>query len=663
MKNLKTKFLVITTLATALVALSSCGVSGMKPDAVLDAPERLSAQANVEKLSTESNTDKLRGILHHQEYPFPGIAALARGNRSKCSQEGFALKGESGIFDLAYIRANLNSAFEYNICPPHGPNACTDFSRLPSPRARPDSYPNALNDPNYDFISAFAQFAETYANATVDYRWVYNSNGVTRTSTNPPYNPRNQWLDSFPCLDMDSNPATIPLSSWRPEDRTACIGSFIDYHAKRLFRRPVSTEEKSLLLKAYMQSVVGNDLTGRDNRKSGLKGVVALMIQMPAAMMMEHRGNAVANTGQLKLDDHSVATKLAYLLTGSPPDSLLRAAAESKQLTTQPDVLLSHVKRLSAAGSAATNTERKFFSAWLKIDQVSINRSVNAFNKAPENSTTVLDAQERALFQEFKNFTKYAFSANLSFPELMTSTYINIPKDEDGLITSYPHLDPKSYSTIYGLAAHGEGRLDANKYAGILTRAAFLADPSTRTSSIHRGGKIVQYILGMKLPAPPADAGAQAAALVSDPLQYSSRDYTAAITANASCQSCHQFINPAGFAFENFDTMGRHITSERIFSGTSLLRSTPVNAVVTKPFFNPTGGDINGGAQASAALAKNKDAQATFAANLLQYLLMRPLVEDDVCESDIVQSNSTNNSIRLAIEEYLASDAFTTVAK
>jgi hypothetical protein len=627
----------------------------MKPDAALDAPERLSAQANVEKLSSESNTDKLRGILHHQEDPFPGIRALARGNRSKCSQPGFALKGESGVFDLAYIKTNLDTAFEYQICngiaQSENPAGCKAFATLPSPRIRPDSYPNALNDPNYDFISEFAEFAEAYANSTVDFRWKFNSNGYTRGS--PTYDPKNQWLDSIPCLD------TTP---WTAESRTVCVGKFIDYHASRLFRRPVNEEEKNLLLKVYTRSLVGDDLNGRDNRKSGLKGVVALMIQMPAAMMMEHRGNAVADTEQMKLDDYTIASKLAYILTGLPPDSQLRADAEGKKLTTQPEVLVSHITRLSR--KAATITEKKFFSSWLKTDQVSINRSVNAFNNIPENSGALVEVQESVLRQEFKNFLSYSYAANLSFPELLTSTYINIPKDESFLITpERPDLDPKTYSKIYGLPAYGEGQLNASKYAGILTRAAFLADPSTRTSSIHRGGKVVQYILGMRLPAPPADAGAQAAALVANPLQYSSREYTAAITSNASCQSCHKFINPAGYAFENFDTMGRHITSERIFSGTTLLRSVPVNALVTAPFFNPSGGNINGGAQASQALAKNKDAQATFAANLLQYLLMRPLVEDDICESEIVQNNATNVGIRRTIEEYLSSDAFTTVTK
>jgi hypothetical protein len=93
--------------------------------------------------------------------------------------------------------------------------------------------------------------------------------------------------------------------------------------------------------------------------------------------------------------------------------------------------------------------------------------------------------------------------------------------------------------------------------AGLLTHASVLAVTSnpTRTSPVKRGKWVLEQILGTPPPPPPPgvpelDSNAE--------LKGNLRQRMEAHRAKASCANCHKTMDAIGFAFENYDVVGRY---------------------------------------------------------------------------------------------------------
>jgi hypothetical protein len=97
---------------------------------------------------------------------------------------------------------------------------------------------------------------------------------------------------------------------------------------------------------------------------------------------------------------------------------------------------------------------------------------------------------------------------------------------------------------------------DSNR-GGLLRHGSILAVTSyaTRTSPVLRGVYVLNNILGAPPPPPPPNVPALEEAAVSANLPM--RQRLAAHRKNPVCANCHSTIDPAGFALENFDAVGR----------------------------------------------------------------------------------------------------------
>jgi hypothetical protein len=98
--------------------------------------------------------------------------------------------------------------------------------------------------------------------------------------------------------------------------------------------------------------------------------------------------------------------------------------------------------------------------------------------------------------------------------------------------------------------------LDPEQRAGVLTQAAILtmnSDP-TRSNVVRRGAWIADSILCAKPPPPPAGVPPLPEPMAGE----SERERLARHRTSPSCNSCHQLIDPLGFALESFDAIGAH---------------------------------------------------------------------------------------------------------
>ena len=110
---------------------------------------------------------------------------------------------------------------------------------------------------------------------------------------------------------------------------------------------------------------------------------------------------------------------------------------------------------------------------------------------------------------------------------------------------------------VYGNHFRRVALEDGSMRGGLLRQGSVLTVTSyaTRTSPVIRGKWILENILGTPPPPPPANVPALADNTVSSSL--SVRERLAAHRANAACAGCHKLMDPAGFALENFDAVGR----------------------------------------------------------------------------------------------------------
>jgi hypothetical protein len=92
---------------------------------------------------------------------------------------------------------------------------------------------------------------------------------------------------------------------------------------------------------------------------------------------------------------------------------------------------------------------------------------------------------------------------------------------------------------------------------GLLRQGSILTVTSyaTRTSPVIRGNWILENILGTPAPPPPPDIPSLEDVTVDASL--SMRDKLAKHREDPSCASCHDRMDPVGFALESFDAVGR----------------------------------------------------------------------------------------------------------
>ena len=94
---------------------------------------------------------------------------------------------------------------------------------------------------------------------------------------------------------------------------------------------------------------------------------------------------------------------------------------------------------------------------------------------------------------------------------------------------------------------------------GLLGHGSILTATSVanRTSPVVRGAWIVENLLGAEVPPPPPGVEADLSGARSPAEAKTLRQRMEAHRANPVCASCHQLIDPFGFALENFDLVGR----------------------------------------------------------------------------------------------------------
>jgi hypothetical protein len=228
------------------------------------------------------------------------------------------------------------------------------------------------------------------------------------------------------------------------------------------------------------------------------------------------------------------------------PDEELIKVAESGKLQ-DPKVLEQQVRRM-LADSRSKALIKGFFSSWLSLRDLA--------NVVPDPAGYPdFDENLRAAFlQETEMFLDSQLHEDKPITELLTANYTFL---NERLAAFY------GVPNVYGARFRRVAMTDPNRM-GLLGQGSILTvtSYSTRTSPVVRGKWLLSNILGSPPPAPPPNIPALVEAGEGGAPPSTVRERMAKHRSNAMCASCHNRIDPMGFALENFSAIGRYRTSE-----------------------------------------------------------------------------------------------------
>lgn len=364
-------------------------------------------------------------------------------------------------------------------------------------------------------------------------------------------------------------------SSWE----ATCARSILNDFAHRAFRRAPTTVELDELVEVYTAA------RGSDGFVDGLKVAVHTVLQSPAMLYHTELGGNSADTVATLTNDE-IATLLAYGLTGAPPDSELLSVLSS---LGDPNVRRTQARRLLAT-SGAREQLGNFVSEWLYLG------NLGSVNPDPDIYPTWPDLRD-AIRQEPRDFFARAVAIEgATLSEIFTADWT---------------VGGANLQSFYGASASADKLLLPNtQRSGILTSAAVMAafaspiDPSP----VRRGKFIRTRILCQNQSPPPTD-------LVPvppdpDPTKTNRERWTAR-HASLSCSGCHEKMNPIGYAFENYDSIGgfRTLDNGKNVDASGILTLTDVD------------GEFSNAIDLTARLASSARAHKCFAGNYLEFAL------------------------------------------
>lgn len=311
----------------------------------------------------------------------------------------------------------------------------------------------------------------------------------------------------------------------------ACAEQILGRIGDAAYRRPMSAAERS-------QVVAGIDAAAAQGQSvaEGLRWGLEQILVSPNFLFRTVQHPAPNDPGTVKpLDGNELAMRLSYFLWSSVPDAQLKTAGADGSLTQLP-VMEAQVTRMLQDPQAQALVNG-FANQWLQIHRFETQNLDSSIYNLPANVRTDMST-------ETNMFLRDALLGTGGTMSLINANY------------SYLNSSLANYYGVTGAPATGFAKvsLAATERRGIFGQGTVLVSTSlpTRTSVVRRG----KWLLDNIICEPPAAPPAAVEGLPGDP-GGSLKDKMAAHRNNPVCASCHNSIDPIGFAMERFDADGK----------------------------------------------------------------------------------------------------------
>jgi hypothetical protein len=424
----------------------------------------------------------------------------------------------------------------------------------------------------------------------------------------------------------------------------ARIAAFVADFLPRAYRRPVTPAEIAALI-AVGESA-GSAVTSGDPFVNRVKWILTAILQSPKLLYRIALGEIEAKGGRARLTADEIATKLAYGLWGTMPDDGLVAQVKAGKLATKEGV--AEVARTMLDDPRAAAAMLEFHDQLYLVDHYLDvkNRPQDLFPKF--YADFMKDAQQDMR----RTVEELVIKNNGGVKELSTSSVAFVNKK----LAPVYGIDPKNVPALAGDAGadtFAKVQLDPSQRKGLLMHAGWLTyegspkDPSP----IHRGAFVARHVICSPLGSPPPGAAGADPATKPQP----TNRLRVEATTKGCGDSCHGgtggVINPLGFSFEGFDSIGQVRTKDGDFP----VDTTGEVAIV---------GKFAGAVPLFDAVSTNARAHACYAAHWSSYLNGTSFV--DVTPkwlSPAVAKSLKDGSVRDIIVELVQTDAFLTVSR
>ena len=307
----------------------------------------------------------------------------------------------------------------------------------------------------------------------------------------------------------------------------------------------------TLMRRAYRRSISVADLEGpmafyRDGRAEGDfdtgigSALTSVLITPEFLFRVELDPDPVRAGEAYRISDLELASRLSFFLWSSLPDDELLDAAIRGELG-RPGELERQARRL-LADPRSTNLASNFAGQWLLL------RNLAAVSPNPRQYPDFDDNLRQAFRQETELFFDSVLREDRSVLDLLAADYTFL---NERLAKHY------GIPGVHGSRFRRVALDDDSKRGGLLRQGSILAVTSyaTRTSPVIRGKWVLDNILGAPPPPPPANVPVLEENSVRAGLPM--RERLSEHRSNPVCASCHNTIDPVGFALENFDAVGR----------------------------------------------------------------------------------------------------------
>ncbi len=304
---------------------------------------------------------------------------------------------------------------------------------------------------------------------------------------------------------------------------------------KRAYRRSISNADLKRPMKFFKE---GKEEGGFE---SGIEMALSSILVSPEFLFRVEKDPAGAKPGEAyRISDLELASRMSFFLWSSLPDEELLNLAIAGKLG-DPIVLKAQARRM-LEDPKAVNLVENFASQWLHL------RNLEAVIPDLRLYPDFDDNLRQSFRRETELFFESVMREDRSVLELIKSDYTFL---DERLAHHYgiPNVAGSRFRRVDLEPEHNRGGL--LRQGSILTVTSY----ATRTSPVIRGNWVLENIIGTPPPPPPPDVPALEENKVDATL--SMREQLAEHRANPACASCHNLMDPVGFALENFDAVGR----------------------------------------------------------------------------------------------------------
>ena len=340
--------------------------------------------------------------------------------------------------------------------------------------------------------------------------------------------------------------APAKLNDQRQAEYHNRLRSHLHRFAERAWRRPTSAEEKTQLNQLYDTGLTAELSPEMAAREVLVRILVsphflykAETVPTPAVAAAAEAAPPTSQPKEIPLDAHQVASRLSYFLWASTPDWPLRQAAADGSLA-KPEVRKAHVLRMLKDPKAAA-LGKEFAGQWLEFAGFAEKTTMD-----PEKFPEFTPELRAAMDQETRLFFENLVRQDRPIRDILLAdyTYLNEPLARHYQI---PNVVGPEFRQV-SVKGHPRG--------GLLGMGSVLAKTSRphRTSPVLRGNWLLNAVLGTPVP-PPPNAVPELQEHPEKPT--SLRAQLEQHRLDAACASCHNRIDPLGFALERFDPLGR----------------------------------------------------------------------------------------------------------